>query len=105
MGGSIKVLMRTQGERFKVLQDDEGRSDEKPEPIVFPSSRVIAEKGYDMDVRGDTGEDDRRLPLIAVGLILCVFGTLLVYLMKTLQVQSGSNIHRCPCGLAGHVIK
>lgn len=44
MGGSIKVLIRTQGERFKVLQDDEGRSDGKPEPIVFPSSRLIAEK-------------------------------------------------------------
>lgn len=25
-GRSIKVLIRTQGERFKVLQDDEGRS-------------------------------------------------------------------------------
>lgn len=42
MGGSIRVLIRTQGERFKVLQDDEGRSNEKPELIVFPSSRLIA---------------------------------------------------------------
>lgn len=36
------VLIRTQGERFKVLQDDEGCSNEKPELIVFPSSRLIA---------------------------------------------------------------
>ncbi|KAI4802072.1 hypothetical protein KUCAC02_019931, partial [Chaenocephalus aceratus] len=43
-GGSINVLIRTQGERFKVLQDDEGRSDGKPELIVFSSSRLIAEK-------------------------------------------------------------
>ncbi|KAI9543951.1 hypothetical protein NQZ68_005000 [Dissostichus eleginoides] len=43
-GRSINVLIRTQGERFKVLQDDEGRSDGKPELIVFPSSRLIAEK-------------------------------------------------------------
>lgn len=54
VGGSIKVLIRTQGERFKVLQDDEGHSNGKPELIAFPSSRLIAEKGYDMDVWGNT---------------------------------------------------
>lgn len=43
-GGSIKVLIRTQGERFKVLQDEEGGSDGKPERIIFPSSRLIAVK-------------------------------------------------------------
>ena len=43
-GRSIKVLIRTQGDRFKVLQDDEGRSDGKPELLVLPSSRLIAEK-------------------------------------------------------------
>lgn len=54
MGGSIRVLIRTQGERFKVLRDDEGHSNEKPELIVFPSSRLIAAKGSDMDVQGNT---------------------------------------------------
>lgn len=44
MGGSIKVLIRTQGERFKVLQDDKGRSNGKPELISFRSSRLIAER-------------------------------------------------------------
>lgn len=52
MGGSIKVLIRTQGERFKVLQDDEGRSNGKPELIAFPSSRLIAER----DLRRMCGE-------------------------------------------------
>lgn len=54
VGGSIKVLIRTQGERFKVVQDDEGRSDGKPELIVFPSSRLIAEKDLTWMCRGET---------------------------------------------------
>lgn len=40
-GGSIKVLIRTQGERLKVVRD-EGCSNRKLELIVFPSSRLIA---------------------------------------------------------------
>lgn len=44
MGGSINVLIRAQGGRIKVLWDDKGRSDEKPEMIVFPGSRLIAER-------------------------------------------------------------
>lgn len=44
MGGSINVLIRTHGGRLKVLQDDEGGSDGKLELIVFPSSRLIAER-------------------------------------------------------------
>lgn len=44
MGCGINVLIRTRGGRFKVLRDDEGRSTGKPELIVFPSSRLIAER-------------------------------------------------------------
>lgn len=51
-GGSIKVLIRTQGERFKVLKDDEGCSTGKPEPIAFPSSGLIAERDLTWAYRG-----------------------------------------------------
>lgn len=44
MGGSIKVLIRTQGERFKAPKDDEGCSRGKPELVAFPSSGLIAER-------------------------------------------------------------
>lgn len=43
-GRSINVLIRTPGERSKVLRDDEGRCRGKSEPIDFPSSRLITEK-------------------------------------------------------------
>lgn len=76
MGGSIKVLIRTQGERVKVLQDDEGPSTRRGEPelIVFPSSRLIAEKDLTWMCGENTGgmrQDDVRSSLKAVGLIPC----------------------------------